>query len=291
MRVNVICRNFAKDRVLPRFARYLRDGCGWSLTTAPEPGADAYYLMGYFEMQMFGPGQWPPSVPTASLFTHREERDDKKAALYDRIASEVGLRVAMCQLYGDPLGSLGPTIVPPLPVERDRFVPAKRHRNARPVIGVSGYTYGTGRKGEAMIAEAVRALGDRVAWSASGRGWPVPVPTRSYSWSDMPSFYQSLDVLVCPSTVEGGPMPVLEALSCGVQVVVPRGVGILDELPGDALGIHRYARGDTAAMVAAVRMAIMTDESSQEELRAVTEPYTVAAWCAENGRGVEEVLG
>jgi hypothetical protein len=274
--VNVVCRNWRDDRVLPRFARYLAP-LGWAVTEGPLPEAevDAYYLMGYFEMQTFA--SWPPDRPVASLFTHREEADPSKAALYDRIAGEVQLRVAMCRLYAERLRLLGPTIQPPLPVERDRFTIAGRTRRHPPLAGLAGFAYRSGRKGEGLAARVLRETGDRIDWIASGRGWPAPIRRRS--WAEMPAFYQQLDLLVCTSTVEGGPMPVLEALACGIPVVVPRGVGMLDELPRLA-GIYRYPRGDAAGLLAAVGAAAFPEaEIDREALRHATEPYTVEAWC------------
>jgi glycosyltransferase involved in cell wall biosynthesis len=290
VRVNVVCRNWRDDRVLPRFARYLADGLGWTLTERPlAPAAvDAYYLNGYFECQMFE--RWPPARPVASLFTHREEADPSKAALYDRIAGEAQLRVSMCRLYGDRLRMLGPTIQPPLPVERDRFTIVEHAGGRRrPLAGLAGYSYRTGRKGEGLASWIVHGTSYLVDWIASGRGWPAPMKRRS--WAEMPAFYQQLDVLVCPSTVEGGPMPVLEALACGVPVVVPRGVGILDELPIVA-GIYRYPRGDAAGLLAALDLAAFPEAPvDREALRRVTEPFTVEAWCRAHAEGLARAFG
>lgn len=295
MRVNVVCRNWQDDRVLPRFSRYLRDGLGWALTRKPEP-ADVVYLMGYFESQMCKP--WP-GVPVAALFTHKEEEPPKnaKARLWDRVATQVDLRVAMCQLYakgshaGLPLRDYGSTVQMPLPVERDRFVISKRAQRAAPLrCGLSGYTYSNGRKGEDLVKALLGSKAAQgVEWVASGRGWPVK--TKRYSWREMPSFYQALDVLVCTARVEGGPMTVLEALSCGVSVVVPRGVGILDELP-DTLGIHRYKRGDAKDLVKAVGKATgARGDVDREALRAVTEGMDVAAWCRAHKEVFETAFG
>lgn len=41
--------------------------------------------------------------------------------------------------------------------------------------------------------------------------------------------YKNSDVVVLTSIVEGGPMGVVEALSCGCDVVAPRGVGFVDD--------------------------------------------------------------
>jgi hypothetical protein len=275
--INILCRNHDDDRVLPRFARYLAWRLGWTLTKTPVPGASVYYLMGYFESQLFS--AWP-TVPVVSLFTHREEEPpgNAKARLYDEIARKVQMRVAMCRLYGGPLQVFGPTIQPPLPLERERFRPVPRPRRARPVVGLSGYTYKNARKGEDLLkAVLASSVGRSCDWRASGRGWPVPM--RKYSWAEMPGFYQGLDVLVCPSRVEGGPMTVLEALACGVSVVVPIGVGIIDELPY-LPGIHRYPKGDRAGLIAALeRAAFSAAPPDRDALRAATHPHSIEAWC------------
>jgi hypothetical protein len=306
MRVNVVCRNYKEDRVLPRFARYLGERLGWTVTTAPlcegrgrMRGAptDVIYLMGYFEAQLFG--QWPTGTPVAVYFTHREEEPpgNDKSKLFDAIAVHAQLRVAMCRLYGEWLGAFGPTIIPPLPLERDRFVIAGKGAGAeysgtaplrrRPVVGFSGYTYRNHRKGDDLVNGVVKSqVGQKVAWVASGRGWPVE--TKRYAWADMPKFYQGLDVLVCPSRVEGGPMPVLEALACGVRAVIPQHVGILDELP-DAPGVHRYVRGNAASLIAALEAAL-DQPFDREALRATTERYSVQAFCDAHAHAFEQAF-
>jgi hypothetical protein len=287
--VNVVCRNYKEDRVLPRFARYLADACGWMLTAAPDLSADVIYLLGYFEAQLL-PAKWP-DVPIISYFTHREEEPpgNAKARLFDDVARRATLRVAMCRLYAEPLGRYGPTIQPPLPVEQERFTIVKRAPPRRPVVGFSGYTYSNHRKGEDLVQGLLAApIASRVEWVAAGRGWPVP--TKRYSWAQMPAFYQGLDVLVCPSRVEGGPMPVLEALACGVRVVIPRGVGLLDELP-DTPGIYRYERGDLKALLRALEQAV--EPSARVDpaaLRAAVAGHTVTAFVAAHRQGLAELF-
>lgn len=280
----VVCRNWRDDRVLPRFARYLAARPEWDIAVGPVADPRAYFLMGYFETQMFSA---LPTVPVASLFTHREEDppDNRKAALYDEVASRVDLRVAMSRRYAAPLSAIGPTLQPPLPVEQDRFVPFSRKRNRSTVIGISGYTYSNGRKGEDLAAYAVKTLRG-AEWRASGRGWPVP--SRKLSWAEMPSFYQGIDVLACASLVEGGPMGVLEALACGVRVAVPRGVGILDEIP-DCRGVERYDRGSRKAFVDAIARA-RDNPFRPEELRALVSRHTVDAWTSGVTEGMRAMV-
>jgi len=259
------------------------------VTAAPSPrDVDLVYLSGYFESQMCK--GWP-SVPVAAYFTHREEEPphNPKAALFDSVARRVQLRIATAARYARYLRRFGTTVQIDAPVERDRFVIAKRGRSRRPVCGFSGYTYRNKRKGEDLVRGIVASpIGRRVEWRASGRGWPVP--TRRYPWKAMPSFYQSLDVLVVTSRVEGVPMPPLEAMSCGASVVAPRGVGLLDELP-DVQGLYRYKRGDLGSLLKALERAVAErGDVDREGLRAATEPYSVEAWCEQHREAFMELI-
>ena len=291
-RVNIVCRNYKSDRIIPRMARALArrsggDALDWSLTAAPSSDCDAYFLSAYFEGQRLSP--WP-EVPVAAYFTHREEepKGNAKAKLYDRMARRVDMRVATCRLYAEPLSAYGPTLQVAAPLERDHFVIGKGAKHKRPVVGFSGYTYANRRKGEDLAAQLMQtALGAKVEWTASGRGWPAP--TKRYSWANMPGFYQSLDVLVVVSRVEGIPMPPLEALACGVKIVIPSGVGIHDELP-EIEGIWRYQAGDMGSLQTALKRALASG-ADPEALREATSPYSVEAWIEDNERAVAAMMG
>ena len=288
LRVHIVCQNPTDDRIIPRMARVLRERLGWTLSAAPSQSCDALYLSAYFEAQRLKP--WP-DVPVAAYFTHREELPpgNKKAKVFEHVGSQVQLRIVTCKLYGDQLRIHGLTAQVAAPLERDHFTLAKRPKHSRPVIGFSGYTYRNHRKGEDLARGLTQSeIAKRVEWRASGRGWPVT--THRFKWADMPAFYQGLDVLVCPSRVEGIPMPPLEALACGVRIVIPRGVGLLDELP-DIRGIYRFDKGDPASLLRAVKKAAWPAKSvDREELRAATERYLIEAWCDDHERAFEELL-
>lgn len=275
--VNIICRNYREDRVIPRFSRYLADNLGWYVSKGPTPGFDVYYLSGYFEIQMF---KGEIKSPMAAYFTHREESPpgNAKSKLFDRVASIVDLRIVTAPMYGAQLVDHGETVRIYPPVETHCFTIPKKQKNRKMVAGFSGYTYANRRKGEDLARGLVNSRnGKSISWSASGRGWPVK--TVRYSWADLPSFYQSLDILVCTANVEGVPMPPLEVLSCGGSVVIPEGVGLLDELPNIS-GIHRYKKGDMKSLVAAFDQAVeMRAEVDRGDLRASIDPYSILAWC------------
>ncbi len=284
--VNIICRNLNEDRVIPRFSRYLRDHLGWILTAKPDSSAEAYYLSGYFEAPLLRP--WPVNKPVAAYFTHRETEPpgNGKAKMFDELAAKVNLRIATAAMYAEYLSGFGPTMQINPPVEREHFNIPKQ-RNRRMVAGFSGYTYSNKRKGEDLARILTSSRNSHsVEWRASGRGWPVV--TRRYPWSAMPAFYGSLDVLVVTARVEGVPMPPLECMACGVSVVVPRGVGLLDELPNIA-GIHRYMVGNGQDCLRALDEALeMRSKVDREALREATSLYNIKSWCEQHRRTFEE---
>lgn len=292
--VHVVCANWEEDRILPRMARMLRDRLGWTLSASiKEAGsAEALFFGVYFDVSRLT--EWP-SIPVAAYFTHREEEPagTVKAKVFDEMAKKVALRIVTARMYGEMVEPWGPTVQVHAPVERERFTIAEKTRHdaaaTKRVVGLSGYTYANKRKGEDLVRGLLASkLGKSLEWRACGRGWPVP--TKQLKWEEMPAFYQGLDVLVVPSRVEGVPMPPLEAMACGVSVVVPWRVGMLDEL-GEVQGIYRYERGDAQGMLAALQRAVAErDEVDREALRAATEGYSVEAWCGGIERAMESVV-
>lgn len=139
------------------------------------------------------------------------------------------------------------------------------------VFGVIGRVYNSGRKGAHLVEAAVRAgftvIGcapDHRIRAMARRQWPCPTP---YTIDQRAEFYQAIDYLLVTSTLEGGPITVIEAIAHGVPVIAPAGVGWCDEFP--CLG--RYAAGEW--------------ESLEPILRSLTAPPTWAAW-AEDHRGL-----
>jgi hypothetical protein len=276
-------------------ARALSESLGWELGAGPiPPHSEAVFLSGYFESQILD--EWP-SVPVGAYFSHKEEepKGNQKARLWEENARKVALRVATCCLYAEMLGPHGPTIQAAAPLERERFnltpqPPSLRRKGGKLVVGFSGYTYPNKRKGQDLVQALLESpVGKTVDWRASGRGWPVP--TKRYAWAEMPRFYQGLDLLVVPSRVEGIPMPPLEALACGVPVVIGRGVGLHDELP-DLPGIYRYDVGNPKSLMRAFEAAVAGCRGvDREALRAATAPYSMQNWVRDIGLAFEGLVG
>lgn len=274
------------DRIIPRMSRALAEAWGWSAGAEIRDDVDALFLSGYWEARQVE----LPEIPVAAYFSHREDPNARKSALYDEVAGRVALRVATARMYAAPLEKYGPTVQVPAPVETKRFVLAPAEPRPKPVAGFSGWVYTSGRKGQTLAGSLVSSpIGKFCDWRASGHGWPVP--TRLYSWDEMPSFYQGLDIFVCTSSIEGIPMPPLEALACGASVVIPRGVGMLDEIP-DTVGIHRYRAGDPGDLQRAFQEAVWTRAMvDREALRASIKGNSVHGWCVGIANGMAQLLG
>ena len=279
MKVNIVCRNFEDERILPRFARHLATLPGWDIHKLADQSYDINYLLAYFEQQK----NKDFSGPLMSYFTHIEP--GAKAALYNEVAKLVDLRIAMNVGQLEHLRTFGPSIVLPLPIDMDKFKPVGNTGNVKPVIGVSGYVYASGRKGIDLLKKAMEEFGKRANFKASGKGWPCP--TKFYPWTDMQKFYQHLDIFLCTSLIEGGPMTTLEALACGVPVVIPSDVGIhpqLHYIPG----IYRYVTGDYNSMASALLQAI--DEvgtAKKQVLRDSVTPHCIQSFVEGHQEAVE----
>lgn len=279
MRIHIIVRDVPgeRDRILPRLARLLVSATGWTMGGQPDLDADLNYAMPYLDAR-----HWKPQSgqPLAGYFTHREDILPPKVRMWKDMAARSVLRITSARQYVEELSAYGPTRLVAPPLDREHFSPApSERRGGKLVAGVSGFTYSGGRKGEKLLGRLLRTdAGALFDWRAIGRGWPVH--TKRIGHQQLPDWYRSLDLYVCPSLIEGIPYGPLEALACGVPVVIPRGVGLLDELP-DVIGIFRYDCGDADSLTARLLSAteyVHAGTINREELRAATEPFTEEGW-------------
>jgi glycosyltransferase involved in cell wall biosynthesis/tetratricopeptide (TPR) repeat protein/predicted SAM-dependent methyltransferase len=238
-RVNVVMAD--EGWILERCAREIEKRLPYvRATRQADPAAAINYYMNYAAYRGGVGGH------QAGFFTHVEERAAGMPERFFRVARAMDVAVAMSDRYAVQLREAGiervHVITPGIDLER--FTPQVR-------IGVVGRTYQTGRKGDDLVRGVMDEPG--IEWVFTGEGWPGPA--RMYSDDEMPEFYRSLDYLLVPAYYEGGPMPVLEALACGVEVIAPR-VGFVDDYPhieyavGDATDLRRVLRE-----VVATRMA------------------------------------
>lgn len=202
--------------VLEKIGRELADRLAYmTVGDDPSPRAEFNYYINYSAFKRPGPTR------DMAFFTHVEEEAPEAAARFFEVAGSVEQRVCMSHIYAHKLKDRGMDSVHVIRpgVDLDEFAPKLK-------IGLVGRTYNTGRKGEALVAELADV--PFIEWHATGTGWPVD--SRIHAADEMADFYRSIDYLLVPARYEGGPMPALEAMACGKQVISPD-VGFMPEVP------------------------------------------------------------
>src|SRR3990167_3123458 len=285
MKVHLVYNDPNGERILERLARILVDGTDWTLSERPREDVDLNYSICYIDFaQRFT--DWRRRK-WAAYFSHFEPDTPYKRFWWETAEPLINIKTVTASQYGEILKGNIVKVTPPID---KRFEIREKKANPRPLIGVSGFVdRHTGRKGERMVAQLAGDLGKRAEIVASGEGWPARAINRSLD--GLPAFFNSLDLFLCSSLIEGIPMPPLEALACGVPVVIPQGVGMLDELP-EMPGIYRFPKGDYEAMKAAVTIGLEQAKAvDREVLRAAVSHYTPANWVESHVRGFEVALG
>ena len=274
--IHIIRLDYNNNGILSRKAQVLVKKLGWSISDKPDPNAIINYAFPYLDYRN------NTEYPFAAYFTHKETCIQGKVRIWERQAENAILRITSAQQYYDDLCKYGTTVKILPPLDREKFNPgftSTLHKRQKPLLGLSGFIYAGGRKGEHLIKNILKEnLVENVEWTASGEGWPVK--TKLWDYDKLQEFFQNIDFYVCTALIEGVPYPPLEALSCGTPIVIPEGVGLLDELP-DIPGITRYKKGDYKDLARAINEA-KEIKSNKEQLRAVTEIFNEETWARQH---------
>ena len=238
MIVNVVTEPKERTWILRRWGEDLASMDG--VTIDHPEGADAQYYINY---ALYDEGH--PGIKIA-YFTHMEEEGPNRLR-FSEVMKKCDVAVMMNKkLITNPKKSV--VIVP------STNIGVGSHK---PIFGVVGKTYESGRKGQYLIQNMVEAGYDIRAW---GFGWPCDITGNGYE--GLIRFYNSLNYLVIPSLNEGGPMPVLEAIALKVTVIAPD-VGFCWDHP-----VIRYKKGSW--------------DSLNEVLTKLAKPRTREDWCRDN---------
>lgn len=283
MKIHLVAAEWDGDQILARLARSLVMNTDWTVSTQPDSSADVNYFFPYLLWQGFD------QTYTAGWFTHEDILHSRaKAALWAKAARGVNLRLTSAQIYQQPLLGYGTARYVTPPLDTHKFdLPDQKPRRQFPLVGTSGFVYPGTRKGADLALELLKdSRFHSVRWAAAGRGWPFD--TVLYPWDELHRFYQGLDLYVCFSRVEGVGYGVLEALACGVPVVIPRGVGVMDEIE-DSPGVYRYQVGDYSDLSRAVQDALGERLIYPERLRHLVKDFTLQRWVDDHLRAFEVV--
>lgn len=271
-----------ENHIVPRMAHWLADNLDWSLSTRPRTNADLNYYMPYTAFNK----QLAPPTKTAAWFTHYEPATRGKARLWREAAQLLDLRCTTSELYLGDLSQKGPTAKLAPGVDESIFEPIEIGLGDElSFLGFSGLS--SDRKGVALARRLVDGGWEALA---AGTSWDG-IDTRWFDYDQMWRFYNGIAIFVCTSTIEGIPAPPLEALACGKRIVIPRDVGVMDELP-EQPGIRHYHCGDFDSMRVAIRRAVYDkNKADPRELRKIIlERYTKQHWIASHVVAFEKVL-
>jgi len=157
-------------------------------------------------------------------FTAYQPNHPTLALLWEKAAKNCDLAVASANRYIKKLKEFGvkriEMIVPGF--DKKLFYPILR-------VGIVGKTDEiTDRKNASFVKKLMETVPKNVKFVFAGEGWPAKC--KMYPYEKMPDFYRAVDVIFIPSKVESSPMPVVEALACGIPVIAPD-IGYLDMFP------------------------------------------------------------
>lgn len=253
MKKNVHIKISDKGWILEKLASEIVNRLPYvSYSTEVDPSVELQYYMTY------GCRQSRVSPLEIALFTHKENVPSA-AAKFDAVASEVDFCIAQSLNTENIVRNVGISKVKTISpgVDLERYSPIVR-------IGVVGRTYHTGRKGEKLVEQVMDIPG--IEWHFTGEGWPG---TAQFIVEDeLPAFYRSLDYILVPALIEGGPMCVLEALASGCEVIASP-VGWVPQFP------HiEFKLGD----VNDLRRVLIQLVEKKAVLRKSVENYTWQSW-------------
>lgn len=281
MSVHIVTVDAGSDAILGRLVRPLIRELGWSYGEKPNNAAEVNYYAPYLQFKY-------KVGPTVAWFTHLDIGRGPKVQAWQTVDREVDYRIVNAVKYTEELTEPYTVIRPP--IELDKFYPSGKMAKSVNIIGTSGFVYPGGRKGERMFRALVNdPLFQRVKFTAAGHGWGVT--TQRWAWEQMQEFYRQLALYVCTSSIEGTGHGPLEALACGVPVVIPWGVGVFDEL-GDSPAIVRYKAGDYQSLREATLGALRTTKPvGRDEARSLVEGFTLEGWLDGHAAVMTGVLG
>lgn len=239
--------------ILRRSAEELRDNIEGVVLNENDLPSDISYFINYAYYR-------PREGISIAHFTHLEESDFHNFRnIFKNVMTQVEFATCTCDITRDILKDGGIEHIYKIPYGCDSRVEKKV------LFGVVGSTKPTGRKGEHLVREMVKERFDVAAW---GKGWACK--QLHNTWGGLLDFYKSIDYLIVTATIEGGPVPVIDAINAGVPVIAPN-VGWCWEYP-----VIRYQKGNW--------------ESLRQVLIQLTNPPTWQDWIDGHKAMFEDVI-
>jgi len=198
----------------------------------PLPDLEGYDLVYYMFYQRVNLSRLSKRLPTIAFFTHQEVRIDGLAQRFMNSAHQADYIVNMTKRYENVMVENGVSrdkcIVIPFGYDEEIFKPLIK-------VGINAsLRERTRRKGEDWLEDFFNTTDKKILacmeFHVIGQGWETIVEKYkdtinivSYGFGaqrdNVIKFFHAINYLLICSDYEGGPIPLVEALACGVPVV------------------------------------------------------------------------
>ena len=183
--------------ILPQLSKKWADQIvNCSVSLFPDHEADINYYVNYHRFAVLG---FPKSNYDVGYFTHKEP-----AKPFDQVAAIMDHNIAMSKKTYNLLPEGTASLLSPIGADAEAF----QERNLR--LGVVSKNYPSGRKRLHLINEIEKINGVDIFLTGGG-----------LSQEKLIQFYDEIDYIVILSSIEGGPMPVLESIHRRKPVIAP----------------------------------------------------------------------
>lgn len=218
MKINIICSD--PTWIYGQFIDQFKKHSEHDIYVNIKMGYDLVHYLPYYEVPK------NPFSPCTGWFSHMEQKEPLKTRFFSA-AKQVNVAIGHSKKYTDLLKRMGirntQQVMPG--VELDKFKPnsdlySYNVDQKRPlIVGYVGRAYSSSNRKNPSLIDKISKLPGIDFRATNGK----------ILAEDMPNFYNSVDLIVSPSIVEGGPMAVQEALAVGKPIVCFQSVGVSDE--------------------------------------------------------------
>lgn len=214
MKINIVCADIGW--VFTKFATMFKAYSKNQILLNSKELCDITHYLPYTEM----PDN--PKHPCTTWLSHQEKRQE----LYDKFiyaAKMADLAISQSKKYTDLMISHGiknvVQIIPGVDINKFHIRSTERQKNDKLIVGYVGKQYSSSERKNLKLLEQISKL-PFVEFKATGG---------RIRETDLPKFYASVDLIVSPSLIEGGPMAIQESLAVGTPVMCFADVGMANE--------------------------------------------------------------
>jgi len=155
----------------------------------------------------------------------------------------------------------------------------------KPTIGIIGRLYRSGRKGEKWLRPLLKKVGADFDWIIIGKRWDLLLKfpffrkyniqyCKSYSKQEYYKIFEDIDIYLSLSSIEGGPMPLLESMAASIVPVVSD-TGFTRDLIDHEKNGFIYPVGDMNALSKILKKLQTADLTNYKILaKEAAKPYT-----------------